>query len=309
MLLKLLNQCLLFLFEVKVDRTLSDGRLVHLLGREVRRLLLVPLLMHLDLQGFIVLLESLAPVLLFHLKGTSHLIINLPGILHLPESLLHLPLPLGPLDLLHVAVTHGLLELMLPQLAVLHVLLLLISLLEVDVIGDDLLKLLLLNHPLLTLLDVLLYARHFHKLALLESQLCALVLLLLLDLLGLTDCTLDLLAFILKILDLLLVLDPLLLFQGLLELGSPDGPPVCLNLPLAHLIELDPPLLLLQVLPVLLLLNLSDLLALLFDDELLVQVLPVVPHLLMSLLLLSLTIQSDQVRLLLDHRCPFVYFT
>jgi hypothetical protein len=59
----------------------------------------------------------------------------------------------------------------------------------------------------------------------------------------------------------------------------------------------------------LLLLNLGNLLALLFDDQLLVQVLPVVSHLLMPLLLLSLTIQSDQVRLLLDHRCPFVYFT
>lgn len=283
MLFKFLNECLLFLLEVKVDRTLSDGRLVHLLGREVRRLLLVPLLMHLDLQGFIVLLESLAPVLLFHLKGASHLIINLPSILHLPESLLHLPLPLGPLDLLHVAVTHGLLELMLPQLAVLHVLLLLISLLEVDVIGDDLLKLLLLNHPFLALLYVLLNARHFHELALLESQLSTLVLLLLLDLLGLTDRTLHLLAFILKILDLLLVLDPLLLLQGLLELGSPDSPPMGLHLPLAHLIELNTPLLLLQVLPVLLLLNLGDLLALLFDDELLVQVLAVVPHLLMPL--------------------------
>ena len=198
---------------------------------------------------------------------------------------------------------------MLPQLAVLHVLLLLISLLEVDVIGDDLLKLLLLVHPLLTLLDILLYARHLHKLALLESQLCALVLLLPLDLLGLPDCTLDLQAFILKILDLLLVLDPLLLFQGLLELGSTDRPPMCLHLPLAHLIELDTPLLLLQVQPVLLLLNLGDLLALLFNDDLLVQVLPVVPHLLMPLLLLSLTIQSNQVRLLLNHRRPFVYFT
>jgi hypothetical protein len=59
----------------------------------------------------------------------------------------------------------------------------------------------------------------------------------------------------------------------------------------------------------LLLLNLGDLLALLFNDDLLVQVLPVVPHLLMPLLLLSLTIQSNQVRLLLNHRRPFVYFT
>ena len=198
---------------------------------------------------------------------------------------------------------------MLPKLAVLHVLLLLISLLKVDVIGDDLLKLLLLVHPLLTLLDILLYARHFHKLALLESQLCTLVLLLPLYLLGLTDRTLDLHALILKILDLLLVLDPLLLFQGLLELGSPDRPPMGLHLSLAHLIELDTPLLLLQVHPVLLLFNLGDLLALLFNDDLLVQVLPVVPHLLMPLLLLSLTIQSNQVRLLLNHRRPFVYFT
>jgi len=167
LLFKLLGQCLLFLLKVKVDRTLSDGRLIHLLGREVRRLLLVPLLMHLDLQRFIMLLESLAPVLLLELEGASHLIIDLPRILNLPERLLHLSLPLGPLDRLHVPVTNGLLELMLPQLAVLHGLLLLVSLHEVDVIGNDFLKLLLLILPLLTLLDFLFDARDFHKFALL----------------------------------------------------------------------------------------------------------------------------------------------
>ena len=186
---------------------------------------------------------------------------------------------------------------------------LLVSLNEVDVIGDGLLGILLLIHPLLPLLDVLLHAKHFDKLALLDPHQCPLILFLPLDFLDLADVSLNLHAFILKILDLLLVLDPLLLLEGLPELGSPDRPPVGLHLLLAHLVELDPPLLLLQVQPVMLLLNLSNLLALLFYDELLIQVHPVDPHLLVSLVLLSLTIQSYQVRLLLDHRCPLVYFS
>ena len=138
---------------------------------------------------------------------------------------------------------------------------------------------------------------------------CTLILLLSLYLLSLLNCTLHLLSIILKILDSRLVPDPILLLNGLLKLSSPDRPPVSLHLSLSHLLEFDPPLLLLEVQPVLLLLNLSDLLALLFDDELLVQVLPVVTQLLVPLMLFSLTIKIHQVRLLLDHGCPFVYFS
>ena len=82
-----------------------------------------------------------------------------------------------------------------------------------------------------------------------------------------------------------------------------------LNLALPHLLELNPPFFFFQIPPVLLLLNLSYLFAFLLDDELLIEVLPVVPDLLMPQLNLSVFFLIDHVGLLLNHSRPLIYFT
>ena len=134
LLFKLLRHGFLLLFEVVVNGALLDGRLVHLLRSKVRRLLIIPLLVHLLLQCQIMLLKSPFPILILGFECAPDLFVYFLGILHLPVRLLHLLLSFGPLYLLHIAVAHGLLEFDLLSLSLLNLLHLLIALLEVDII-------------------------------------------------------------------------------------------------------------------------------------------------------------------------------
>ena len=89
------------------------------------------------------LLEIKFLVLLLELECLPDFLIDLLGILQLPECFLHFLFSLGPLHLFHKAVTGCLLEFALPVLTFFHYLGMFVPFLEVCVMNDRFLKLLL----------------------------------------------------------------------------------------------------------------------------------------------------------------------
>lgn len=116
-------------------------------------------------------------VFLLLFLSAANTVVDLLLPVHNPESFIHLFLTFGPLDLLHVAICHSLLELALPPLALLHLFLLVFASLEVRVRHISLLELFLLKDPPGPFLHIALNPRLLHKLTLLLTELQTLLLL------------------------------------------------------------------------------------------------------------------------------------
>jgi hypothetical protein len=243
---------------------------------------------------------------LLFFQGPLYLIINLPLVLDLPIVLTHHLLGLRSDNLVNESLLRILRELLKPLLPLLHHFSKLLPFLKVGIMDDSLLVVLLFNDLLRPVPEPLLELALHDVLRLLLPELGLLVFLLALDLLGLVDRSHHRHLVLVELPLSLLVLHPLLLVQHYLELLPDYRSPVRLYLSLLCLLLLKLLQILLNIEPILHLLDLEELLPLLLAAHLRLQRLQVLLDLHLPLLHRSLLLKLGHLTLLGDHGRPLV---
>jgi hypothetical protein len=246
-------------------------------------------------------------LLFFH--SPLYFIINLPLVLDLSIVLTHHLLGLWSDNLFNESLLSIFLELLKFLLPLLHYLCKLLSFLKVRIMDNSLLIVLLFNNLLCAVPEALLELALHDILRLLLPEPVLLVLLLALDLLGLVDGPHDRDLVLIELPLPLLVLHPLLLVQHHLELLPYYRPSIRFYLSLFRLLLLELLQILLNIEPILHLLDLEQLLPLLLATHLRLQRLQMLLHLHLPLLHSPLLLKLSHLTLLSDHGRPLVHVT